>query len=301
MGKNSQEASRGNGEDDRTILLYLLAGSLFPSLFIPASAARSVVKQNLVGRFGSAAPLHRLIDHVSDSDRLGATLVPEALSQSDHQAYWRVRLQDLQTIARDWKNNEEIYHGFGNFRPAEAAWTAMVDPSRGIIGKPMRAFADAGERAMSDIRTTVDRLKRTSVEGLLDESGMHRLSQRHIEGRARTNLLHNIEASSAFFERCLRHLQRASDSSRQAGGTGLDRFTTMLRERTAHARQFLQQHQPKTDAEEAALAAVTISVARLAAMFDGYEPPKTDMSLERWFGRELLLIPGLRFSGGLGA
>src|SRR5262249_37548995 len=116
-------------------------------------------------------------------------------------------------------------------------------------------------------------------------------SDAKIEGRARTNLLHNIEATVAFFERCLRHLQRAPDRSRQAGGTGPDRFITMLRERTTHARQFMQQHQPKTDAEKAALAAARTSVARLAAMFDGYEPPTTDMSLERWFGRELLLVP----------
>ena len=119
-----------NSDDDRTILLYLLAGSLFPGLFIPASTTLTVVKQNLVGRFGSAAPLHRIIEHVSDADRFGATLVPEALSQSDQQAYWHRRLQDLQAIARDWRNDEEIYHGFGNFRPAEAAWMAMVDPRR---------------------------------------------------------------------------------------------------------------------------------------------------------------------------
>jgi hypothetical protein len=142
-----------NSDDDRTILLYLLAGSLFPGLFIPASTTLTVVKQNLVGRFGSAAPLHRIIEHVSDADRFGATLVPEALSQSDQQAYWHRRLQDLQAIARDWRNDEEIYHGFGNFRPAEAAWMAMVDPSRGVIGKAMRAFADAGQRAMNDIRS----------------------------------------------------------------------------------------------------------------------------------------------------
>ena len=290
------------GGEDRTILLYLLAGTLFPSLFIPASAARSLVKQNLVGRFGSAVPLHRLIEHISEADHYGAALGPAALSKSDQQIFWQRRLEDLQAIARGWKDNEEIYHGFGNFRPAEVAWSAILDPNRGAIGKVMRAFAETGQRAATSVREAAERLQNVTIEELLDDSGTPRLSQRHIEGRARNNLRHNIEASLAFLERCLRHLQRAPDSTRQGTTTtGLDRFATILRERIKHARQFLQQQQPTTTAEEAALSAARGAVTHIQTMFDKYEPPKLDISLDRWFGRELLLIPGLRFLWRMGS
>ncbi|MGL3107250.1 hypothetical protein [Bradyrhizobium sp. BR 1432] len=224
-------------------------------------------------------------------------LVPEVLSKADQQEFWKKRLGILQETAKDWKDNREIYHGFGNFRPAEIAWAAIIDPHRGFLGKVMRAFANTGERAIDHIRLALDVLRQDNIDDLLEQSGAQKLVQR-LEGRARTNLQHNLTASTAFLERCLRHLQRAPDRSGGNAGSGLERFTSALRDRLLQAQTFLKQHTPETDSERAALRVSLESIDRLIRMFNAYEPPALDMPLDRWFGRELLLIPGLRFSGG---
>ena len=294
----SPDLSWNAGPDDRAGLLYLFAGTLYSSLFIPASAARSVVEQALVGRFGTAVPLHRLTEHLGEADRLGVALAPEMLSNADPKISWQRRLMDLQNTAREWKTNSELYNGFGNYRPAETAWSAMVDANRGVVGKTMRAFADRGPAALDLLRSTIKSLQHDSIEALGEQSGVQRSPSRQIEGRARSHINHNLEASRAFFERCVRHLERATDRSRKAAGAGVDRFATMLRERATHARQFLAQYKPETPGEAAAVAAARAAAEHLTALFDGQEPGKADMPLDRWFGRELLLVPGLRFSAG---
>lgn len=291
------DKSWNEGSLDRAVLLYLLSALLFPALFLPASTARNVVKLHLLGRFGSAASLHRLVDHLSEAARFGAMLVPEVLSKADQQEFWKKRLAALQETARDWKDNKEIYHGFGNFRPAEIAWAAIIDPHRGFLGKVMRAFASTGERAIDHIKLALGVLREDNFDDLLEQSGAQKLAQR-LEGRARTNLQHNLTASTAFLERCLRHLQRVPDRSGGGATSGLERFTSALRERLLQARSFLNQHLPETNSERAALNVALQSIDRLIKMFNAYEPPALDIPLDRWFGRELLLIPGLRFSGG---
>ncbi|MCA6119277.1 hypothetical protein J6524_31030 [Bradyrhizobium sp. WSM 1738] len=285
------------GSRERATLLYLLSGLLFPALFMPASTARNAVKRHIRGKFGSAAPLHRLVEHLSEADRFSAMLVPESLSKADQQEFWRKRLATLQETAADWRNNEEIYHGFGNFRPAEIAWTAIMDTNRGFIGKVMRAFAGTGERAAEQLRLAIGILRQNNIDDLIEQSGAPKLAHR-LEGRARSNLLHNLSASTAFLERCLRHLQRAPAKSGGSVSSGVDGFTGMLREHLLQAQSFLKLHNAETNVERAALRVARSAIDRLVRMFDEYNPPALDVPLDRWLGRELLLIPSLRFSGG---
>lgn len=285
------------GSRERATLLYLLSGLLFPALFMPASTARNAVKRHIRGKFGSAAPLHRLVEHLSEADRYSAMLAPESLSKADQQEFWRKRLATLQEAAADWKNNEEIYHGFGNFRPAEIAWTAIMDTNRGFIGKVMRAFAATGERAAEQVRLAIGILRQNNIDDLIEQSGAPKLAHR-LEGRARSNLLHNLSASTAFLERCLRHLQRAPAKSGGNVSSGVDGFTGMLREHLLQAQSFLKLHNAEMDVERAALRVARSAIDRLVRMFDEYNPPSLDVPLDRWLGRELLLIPALRFSGG---
>jgi hypothetical protein len=164
------------GSKERATLLYLLSGLLFPALFMPASTARNAVKRHIRGQFASAAPLHRLVEHLSGADRFGAMLVPASLSKADQQEFWKKRLVTLQETAANWKNNEEIYHGFGNFRPAEIAWTAIMDTNRGFIGKIMRAFAGTGERAVEQLGLAVGVLRQNNIDDLIEQSGAPILS-----------------------------------------------------------------------------------------------------------------------------
>jgi hypothetical protein len=297
LAAHTLDVSWNAGSSERATLLYLLSGLLFPALFMPASTARNAIKRHIRGKFGSAAPLHRLVEHVSEADRFSAMLVPEGLSKADQQEFWKKRLVTLQETAADWKNNEEIYHGFGNFRPAEIAWTAITDTNRGFIGKVMRAFARTGERAAEQLRLAVSVLRQNNIDDLIEQSGAPKLAHR-LEGRARSNLLHNLTASTAFLERCLRHLQRAPARSSGNVSSGVDGFTGMLREQLLQARSFLKLHNTETNIERAALRVTLSSMDRLVRMFDEYEPPGLDVPLDRWLGRELLLIPSLRFSGG---
>ncbi|WP_316193250.1 hypothetical protein [Bradyrhizobium sp. SZCCHNRI1029] len=285
------------GSTERATLLLLLSGLLFPALFMPASTARNVIQRHVRGRFGSAAPLHRLVEHLSEADRYGAALVPESLSKADQQEFWKKRLTTLQKTAADWKDNEDIYHGFGNFRPAEIAWAALIDPNRGFIGKAMRAFATTGEAALEQLRLATGILRQNDIDSLIEQSGASKIAHR-LEGRARNNLVHNVSASASFLERCLRHLQRAPAKSNGNTGSGVDRFTGMLREHLRQALSFLELHHAETESERTALIVAQGSLGQLVKMFDGYHPPALDIPLDRWLGRELLLIPSLRFSGG---